>query len=402
MIVSGRMIVSALAGIGVIGGLVWMLWPDPQAVDLAPAWRGQMQISLTGEGIARVREPYMIAAPIAGTTTRSPVQVGDRVEQGATVVAVIQPADPALMDVRTRAQAQAAVTEAEAALSLADTRIASADSALAHAESQYERGQALAASGTISQRMLEDLQQAVTTARQNVEGAQAERNLARAALLRAQAQLLGPETQFLPNGDANECCVQIRAPLTGTVLSVTDRNARPVSAGTPLLSIGDVTDLEIEIDLLSTDAPRVAQGATALVERWGGAAALDARVRRVEPAAFTRVSALGIEEQRVRVHLDLLSPPEDRPGLGDQFRVLARIILSDREDVLQIPQSALFRHEGGWAVFRAENGRAVLSLVEIGQQARETTEILSGLSTGDHVVLFPPSNLSDGARIAGR
>jgi HlyD family secretion protein len=395
--------ITVVGGAAVLAGaLIWALWPTPQPVDMAAISRGPLEVVLLAEGLTRVREPYVITAPMAGTTTRSPVQIGDQVRAGETVVAVIQPADPALMDARSRAQAEAAIAEAEASVVLAQTNIARADSALAHARHQYERGQGLAQAGTISQRMLEELQQAVTVSTQAVAVAQAEHDLARAALWRAQAQLTGPDPQRLPTDPPGECCVQLLAPLTGTVLDVTDRNARQVAAGTPLLTLGDITDLEIETDLLSADALRVPPDARAMVERWGGAGVLEAQVRRIEPAAFTRISALGIEEQRVRVALDLLSPPEARAGLGDQFRVHLRIVLWETPDALQIPNGALFRHAGGWAAFRVSGGRAEVVAVQIGQQARESTEVLAGLAEGDRVILYPAASIADGAAVTAR
>lgn len=398
-----RMIMAALGGLALLAALVWALWPEPRAVDLGQVTRGPLEVTLLAEGMTRVREPYTVTAPIAGTTTRAPVQTGDRVVGGETVVAVIQPADPGLMDARSRAQAEAAVAEARAAVQLAAANLARATSALDHARAQRDRGRVLAESGTIAQRMLEDLEQAVTAAQQARDAVAAEGDLAQAALLRAQAQLLGPGVQLVPGaGVPSECCLRILAPHGGTVLEVTDRNARQVAAGMPLLTIGDLADLEIEIDLLSSDAVRVPPAAKARVERWGGPGVLDARLRRVEPAAFTRVSALGIEEQRVRLQLDLLAPPEDWPGLGDRFRVMVRLVLWQGAEVLQVPQAALFRHEGGWAVFRKLEGRAVLSPVTLGQRSEESAEILSGLEAGDQVVLFPASDLADGAAISAR
>ncbi len=392
----------ALGGLVLAGALGWALWPEPQAVDIGQVSRGSLQETVLAEGVTRVREPYAITAPITGMVTRSPVEVGDRVVRGETVVAIIQPADPGLMDARTRAQAEAAVDEAEAAVRLAETRMARAESDLTHAATQLDRGRALAERGTIARRMLEDLEAAHEAARQGLTGARQELDLQRAALARARAQLMVPAGVALLNGEPEECCLRITAPQTGTVLEVADASARLVQAGAPLLSIGDVTDLEIELDLLSADAVRVPPGAPATVERWGGPHDLAAQVRRVEPAGFTRVSALGIEEQRVRLRLDLLTPPEERNGLGDRFRVFVRLVLWQGEDVLQVPQSALFRHEGGWAVFRAEEARARLVPVQIGRQAEGQAVVEGGLSAGDAVVLFPPSGLSDGMRVQAR
>lgn len=394
------------AGLGVVavvgGALIWALRPQPVGVDLAEVIQGRFEVTITSEGTTRVRDPHTITAPFSGTTTRAPVQVGDRVVQGETVVAVLQPADPGLMDSRTRAQAEAAVAEAQAAVHLSDANLERARTALDHARTQLERGEGLAQAGTIPGRMLEDLAAAFATAGQALAAAQAERELALATLRRAEAQLLGPETEMTPNGATGECCVRIRAPLDGIVLDVPDRNARQVMAGAPLVTLGDLRVLDIETDILSGDAVQLVPGMVARISRWGGAGVLQAEVRRVEPAAFTRVSALGIEEQRVRVHLDLRSPLEARPGLGDRYRVIVDLVLRDEDGVIQVPHGALFRHAGGWAVFRHDQGRAVLTPVTPGQRATDRTEVLVGLAPGEAVVLFPPGTLKDDDRIAQR
>ena len=397
-----RMIGIGLGAAALAGAVVWAVWPEPVAVDMADVTRGPLQVTVAAEGITRVREPYAITAPLTGMTTRSPVQVGDAVRAGETVVAVIQPADPALLDARTRLQAEAAVTEAEAAVRLAEANVERARATLDHTAAQLARNQALAERGTIPRRMLEDIEAEHLLSRQGLTAAESELDLHRATLARARAQLVGPDARFQPGGDPGACCVEIVAPQTGTVLEVTDHSARLVQAGSPILVLGDLGDLEIELDLLSSDAVRVPEGARALVDRWGGAGLLEARVRRVEPAAFTRVSALGIEEQRVRLRLDFDTPPEDRPGLGDRFRVHVRVVLWEGEDVAQLPQAALFRHAGGWAVFAARDGRAHLTPVEIGHQSGGQAEVLSGLEPGAQVVLYPPSALEDSARIRPR
>lgn len=388
-----------MLGVGALlaGGLGWALWPQPAAVDMARVTRGPLQVTISAEGITRVREPYAITAPIAGTVDRSPVLVGDRVRQGETLVAVIRPADPALMDARSRAQAEAAVTEAEAALALSETNLRRAMSGLSNAQGAQDRARALAAAGTISQRALEDAEHRFTEASQVLAAARSERDLQEATLARARAQLLTPE-DLRDGGGA----VRILAPHSGTVLDIADLSSRLVAAGAPLLSIGDLDDLEIEIDLLSSDAVRVSRDARALVERWGGDGVLEAVVRRIEPAAFTRVSALGIEEQRVRLLLDFTGDASTRPGLGDRYRVFVRVVTWEGDDVLQVPQAALFRSGGGWAVFRAADGAAHLTPVTIGHQSEGQAEVIAGLTEGDSVVLFPASTLEDGASIVPR
>ncbi|HHX91056.1 MAG TPA: HlyD family efflux transporter periplasmic adaptor subunit [Paracoccus sp.] len=391
-----------LGGLAQAGALAWALWPEPAAVDMGMVTRGPMQVTLSAEGITRVREPYTITAPITGSITRSLVDVGDRVVRGESVVAVIQPAEPALMDARSRLQAEAAVTEAEAAVRLADANVVRAESELSHAATQLARNRELAERGTVPRRILEDMVQAHVTATQALSAARSEADVHRATLARMQAQLLGPASVMMPVDGADACCVRILAPETGTVLKVDDPSARLVQAGAPLLSIGDIEDLEIELDLLSTDAVRVPAQARALIERWGGEGVLEARVRRIEPAAFTRVSALGIEEQRVRLRLDILTPPEARTGLGDRYRVFVRLILWEGEGLLQLPQAALFRDGGGWAVFQVREGRAELTRVAVGRQAGGMAEVLSGIEEGAAVVMYPASTLSDSARVTAR
>ena len=394
--------IASVVGVAALGAALWWAFtPDPVAVDMATAERAPMVVTVAAEGVTRTRNPYLVTAPLGGTTARSPVELGDRVVRDETVVAVIRPAAPAFLDARTRRQAEAAVTEAEAALRVAEFQLDRAEGDLEHAETALARNRELAARGVIPQRVLDDAEAAARTARTALEAAQAQRDLQRATLARAEAQLIDPD---LPATDAapGECCVQITAPASGTVLSLESASARVVQPGEALLSIGDLGELEIELDLLSTDAVRVRPGARAEIDGWGGDGALAATVRRVDPAGFTRVSALGIEEQRVRVILDFDDGPDTRPGLGERFRVFVRVVVWEEEDVLQVPQSALFRAGGGWAVFRVTEGRAELRAVEIGQRHDATAQVLAGLEPGDRVVAFPGTRVSDGAAVRAR
>ena len=395
-----RLIFGLIGASALMGGLVWAFWPEPVPVDMAEARLAPMQVTVAAEGVSRVREPYLVTAPITGTAARSPVGVGDAVTRGQTVLAVITPAAPALLDARSRAEAEAVLREARAALELTRVNLARAETDLAHAEANLARNRELAGRGVIPQRMLEDSLQMVETHRAAVEAGLSEIAMREATLARAQAVLMGPEAR--PNDLPAEEAVQIRAPQSGTVLWLEDESARLVQAGASLMAIGDLADLEIEVDLLSADAVRLVPGAAATVERWGGEADLEARVRRIDPRGFTRVSALGIEEQRVRVFLDLVSPPEARPGLGDAFRVFVRIVVWETDAALQVPISALFRSDGGWAVFRVEEGRARLTPVEIGRRTQTTAQVLSGLGEGDPVVAFPGDRVTDGGRVVPR
>jgi HlyD family secretion protein len=396
-----RIAVVTLAGIAAIGGLTWAFWPEPVPVDIATVETGPMEVTVSANGVTRIRDTYLVTAPITGSTTRSPVEVGDEVRMGETVVATILPAAPAFLDARARLQAEAAVAEAEAALRHAETNVARAEADLDFAESQYQRTRRLAEQGTIPQRMLDDATLELRTVRTALDAARSEVDRQRATLERARAQLVGPEGNMAAI-DAGECCVDIRAPASGAVLSIENVSARLVQAGEPLLSIGRSDDIEIEVELLSSDAVRIAPGADAYVARWGGPDELRARVRRIEPSAHTRISALGIEEQRVRVRLDLLTPLEERPGLGDNFRVFVRVVEWAEDDVMQVPIGALFRHGEDWAVYRIRDEVAELASVEIGRRTALEAQVLGGLEQGDRVILYPGDRVSEGARVADR
>ena len=398
---ASRILFLSVVVAALLGALVWALRPVPLAVDLVTARVGPLEVTVAAEGITRIREPFAVVAPLTGTVSRSPVQVGDKVDRARTVVAEIRPAEPAFLDARARRQAEAAVTEAKAATRMAEVRVEQAQADLAHAEQDFARNDTLAKRGVIPDRVYADSRQMRDSARIALSAAQSDLDLNRATLARMEAQLLLPENPAV-NGAAGDCCIQITAPQSGTVLSVTDVSARLVQAGSPLLTIGDLADMEITADLLSSDAVRVAVGAPARIERWGGEGDLAARVRRIDPSGFTRISALGIEEQRVPVHLEILSPAADRPGLGDRYRVFARIVVWQSEAALQVPQSALVRHQGDWAVFRAVAGQAVLTRVTLGQQTDTVAQVLSGLAPGEAVVAYPGNRITHGARIAQR
>jgi HlyD family secretion protein len=388
----------ALAGLAV---LVWLaLRPQLVPVDLAEVTRGPLEVTVEAMGVTRIRQIYEVSAPIAGYTARSPVEIGDAVTAGETVVAAIAPAAPAFLDARAREEAEAAIVEGEAALRAAEARVAQRVSDLDYARAQHDRAQALAGRGVIPQSSLDDAALRLRVAETALDAARSEREMAEATLARARAALIGPLS-----GDGAEasdsCCVELKAPASGHVLSIVNRSARLVQPGEPLLEIGEPGDLEIEVDLLSSDAVRIAPEATAYIDRWGGPP-LAARVRRIDPAAFTKISALGIEEQRVRVYLDFEEPAADHSALGDNFRVYVRVVEWRGDEVLQVPIAALFRSNDSWAVFRVDGDRARRAPVEIGRRNARAAEVRAGLSEGDQVVTYPGDRVSDGARIVAR
>lgn len=392
-----------LSGIGIVAAvalLVVTFRAEPVPVDLYTLARGAMQITVNADGKTRIRDKYEVSAPLVGTARRSPVEVGDSVVMGETVVAVVQPVAPDLLDSRSRLQAEAAIGEAEAALRLANSRYRQASDEMTYAQTQLERTKALAARGVTALTQLEDVTQRKEIAVAARDAAASALTMAASSLTRVKAALIDPDDPTF--ADPSQCCIEIRAPISGSVLSVEMVSEHAVAAGSLLLSIGQTDDLEIVADLLSSDAVRLAPGAEAIVERWGGPIPLEARLRTVEPSARTKVSALGIEEQRVDATLDLLSPPAERPGLGDGFSVFLRIIEWSGQNLLQVPLSAVFRSGENWSVFVNESGVARRVEIKIGHRNNTFAEVVDGLAAGQTVITHPSDAIGDGVRIIDR
>lgn len=395
-----RTIVIGAVAVAAIGGAVWVsMQPEIVPVDMAEVTAGPMEVTVNADGTTRVRDVFEVAAPVSGTVGRSPVKVGDAVIKGETVIARIEPGEPAFLDERARKQAEAAVAQAEAALALAKTQITVAEADLNNAQRQLNRAFDLHERGTTSDAALETAETAVDIASAQLDSAHATADMRMSEVAAARAVLTQPGERTLDEEEA--CCVDIRAPVSGKVLSVASTSARPVTAGTTLLTIGPTDDLEIVVELLSTDAVRLAAGAPAHIERWGGDTALDAVVREIEPAAFTKVSALGIEEQRVRVVLDF-ADGVDVPPLGHNFRVYARIVEWSADNALRLPISALFRDGADWAVFVVRDGTAHLTPIDIGQRNSDEAEVLSGLEAGDKVITHPSDRVTQGTLVEAR
>ena len=381
-------------------GLLYAFRPQPVPVDFATVERGPLVVTVDEEGETRVRDVFVLSAPIAGRARRIESEVGDAVVAGETVVVEIEPIDPAFLDVRSEAQAQAAVRTAEAARVLASAELERAQAELAFAEAELKRARRLIGRGTISQRRLDEDERAFKTAKANLATAQAALDMRKAELERARAELLSPlETR----GQTAGCpCVAVTAPVSGRVLRVHHESEGVVAPGEPLIEIGDPRDLEIVADLLSSDAVKVEAGQRVLIEDWGGGEVLNGRVERVEPYGFTKVSALGIEEQRVNVIIDFADPPERWQRLGHGYRVEARIVLWEGEAVLKVPLNALFREGETWAVFIETEGRAEKRVVEPGRQNGLESEILGGLDAGQRIVLHPSDRVVAGVRLTAR
>jgi HlyD family secretion protein len=370
-------------------------------VDLAAVARAPLEVTVNADGMTRIKDVYEVSAPVSGQVLRTPVRIGDAVVEGETVVARIEPGEPAFLDQRARAQAEAAVAQAEAAKLLAAANLRAAEADLDSAQRQFDRVYALHERGAASDAQMDTAEVALDVAAARFDSVMATQRMRESELSAAKAVLIAPNAGNRNDGDET-CCIELTAPVSGQVLSVANQSARMVAAGTPLLTIGPRNELEITVDLLSTDAVRIAAGAESYVERWGGNTPLKAVVTEIEPAAFTKVSALGIEEQRVKVRLDFTTPPEDRPTLGHNFRVYLRIVEWRSENELTLPISALFREQGDWSVFVVEEGTARLANVEIGQRNTEIAQVLGGLNEGDRVITHPSDRVEDGVLVVDR
>ncbi len=401
---AGKRLLTALAGLFVAVLIVYAFLPSPVPVDLAAVDSGLLQVTVEGEGKTRIKDIYTVSAPIAGRVTRIEIEAGETVTAGQTVVARIEPSQPEFLNVRSQAQAEARLSEAEANKSLADAGLQKALAEAAYAGSEYKRAKALPLGRSITQRALDDSERMVKTRGADVVIARAAVAVAEFQLAAARATLIAPGQG--PGQDqgigAGGCCIELLAPVSGRVLRVIDESERVVVSGQPLLEIGDPKSLEVVVDLLSADAVKVKPGASAMIEHWGGDYVLGGRVRVVEPSGFTKISALGIEEQRVNVIIDFTDPPERRLTLGDGYRIEARIVVWQDYHAFRAPVSALFRHGEAWAVYVAEDGRARLREVEIGGRNSSAAQILDGLTEGELVIPHPGDRITDGVRIVVR
>ncbi len=374
--------------------------PQPVVVDAVNASRGSLIVTVGDEGQTRVHDVYVLSAPVAGRMRRIALHAGDPVIAFETVIAEIEPIDPAFLDPRSEAQARSDVQAADSAAALARAEVDQAHAELEFARREYDRAQRLFQDKTISQQGLDAAERDYRTRRAAHATAIARLQMRIFERDRARAALLSPtETQ---TGHGTCDCVSIQAPVTGRILRILQRSEGVVAAAAPLVEIGDPRDLEIVVDLLSVDAVKVQPGQRVIIERWGGATPLAGQVRTVEPFGFTKVSALGIEEQRVNVIIDLTSPAAQWERLAHGYQVDARIVLSEQSNVLKLPLLALFRDGGHWAVFVNVDGRAELRHVGIGAKNQFEAEVTSGLEAGERVVLHPSDRVAPGVRIAER
>ena len=376
----------------VVGLLTMWLRPAPANVDVAAVSRGAMTVTVDGEGKTRVRDRYVVAAPVAGRLRRIALRRGDAIKSGQ-LIAQIDPLPLNPLDPRQRAQAVAHVNAAEDAKREIDRMVERNKATYDQAQRDLQRSEMLVRDGYASRQELERAQTAVSTslreyeaARSRAESAAHEVEVARSALLAG-------------NQSAPTASVKVHAPTGGRVLRVVEESERVIVAGAPLVEVSNPAKLEVVIELLSTDAVKVSPGAMVFIEAWGGPEALEARVRLIEPSAFTKVSALGIEEQRVNVIADLTEPSS---VLGDGYRVEGRIVVWHSDSVLQVPVSALFRSGDVWSVFVVEEERARLRTVEVGERTSSTAQINGGVGADAIVIVHPANEITDGTRVVPR
>lgn len=392
-----RRLIWAVLALAVVAGLAWALWPRPIEVEVAIIGPQDIAVEVEETGRTRIRDVFTVSAPIAGSMARLNLHAGDEVVAGETVVARISPTAPALLDARTRRIAEASRDAADATVALAQAELDRAEAQADYARSELDRSGALLDRGAIPASAMEQARLDAAVAQAGVESARANLLVAQRQLESAQAALIEGTASEL-QGD---CCIEILAPASGRILRVLTESEQVVAPGTPLVEIGDPLDIEIEVELLSADAVRVKQGTHAVIEGWGGPA-LAGHVERIDPSAVTKVSALGIEEQRVTALLALDGDPAARAGLGDGYSVTARLAVWEGKGLLAVPVGALFRSGEDWAVFRIEDGRARLAPIEIGERNADWAELRGGLEEGDVVILHPSDLVTDGVAARAR
>jgi HlyD family secretion protein len=382
----------------VVALVVYGMMPRPVVVDVAKVTRGPLRVTVEEEGKTRVQDRFVVSAPVAAFVRRITLEVGDRVSRGQ-VVAQLEPLRSAVLDPRSRAEAEARVEAAKAALDAARENARVATAGDDYARAKYDRTKRLFESGFASKDDWERVESEARQARATLKSAEFAVEVARSELDAARTQLLFSSGE---GGRGSGGKVAVRAPVEGSVLGIPHKDEGAVEAGRPLIEIGNPRALEVEVDVLSSDAVRIRPGTTVQFDRWGGDGFLEGKVRTVEPAGFTKISALGVEEQRVLVIADITSPPALWERLGDGYRLEASFLLWEGDDILQVPASALFRYENGWAAFVVEGGRAKRRTVTVGRRNGLVTQILSGMAEGETVISHPSDKIEDGTRIRKR
>lgn len=372
--------------LAVVGGGFYLLRPQPVTVQLGAVELRAYYEAIEAQGRTRARNPYTITAPVSGRLLRPTLDEGDQVAAGQVILQLA----PLPQDQRTTAYTEANLTAARARLTSAEASLRESRSALDRVGRELARREQIFAQGLASEEELDAYRQMRAAEQARVESAEAAVQAARADIESTQAMLLGNEAD-------DDALIEIKAPVDGTVYRVIEENERVVQAGTPLLELSNQDSLEVVIDLLTQDAVRVEPGNTVYLADWGGDQTISALVRQVEPQAFTKISALGVEEQRVNVIADLIQRPQE---LGAEYRVEAAIVTWQGQNVLTIPTSALFQRPTGWYTFVVQDGTAELTPLTIGSRGRDYTRVIAGVQEGDQVVIYPSDLVEDGTRLA--
>lgn len=387
-------VISILAVV-IVGLLIFGFWPQAIQVESVSVKRAPMSVSIEEEGRTRIIDRYVIAAPVDGVACRVQLNVGDPVKQGEVLLNV-SPLKPQVLDKRSQAQAEARVAAAQSSLRAAQSQVTYANAAARLAVTEHARLKPLLEKKLIAREAYDKALTAVQTTAAAKRSAEFNVEVARYELEAARSMLHYADSKSQPER------IPVSSPINGRVLKVSHECEGPVRTGDTLLVVGDPAALEVEVDVLSADAVRIKPGMRVLFDRWGGAGSLQGVVRTIEPVGRTKVSALGVEEQRVLVICDFTSPHEKWQRLGDGYRVEARFVLWQADNVLQVPASSLFRYQDGWAVFVISDGRAQRREVKVGQRNGLTAQIMNGLKPGEHVINHPSDEVENGSRVAIR
>jgi len=397
MSVAAIRILWGLIAVALIAGVGWMLMPRPLVVETAPVTSGRFVAYVAEDGKTRVRERYVVAAPLAGRMTRIGLKVGDRIEAG-DAIASIMPAPAPLLDPRARREAEERLSSAEAEFKRSQAEVEKARAEVDKAKMDLDRTRLLALRGIAPVETLERNQLASQVADRELRAAEF-RNLAAGHEVEQIRALIARYGQA--DGGPTESW-SVKAPVSGVVLALRQESETVVQPGTPLIDIGDAHDIEVVVDVLSSDAVEIRPGAAVEIDDWGGPESLSGRVRRVEPTAFTKLSALGVEEQRVNVLIDIVSPANEWLNLGDGYRVEARIAVFSRNDATIVPLGALFRRDGSWSVFVVVDGRVERRTVTLLRRGAHSAAVAAGLKPGETVIVYPGDKVAPGAAVAPR
>ncbi|MCC6465578.1 MAG: HlyD family efflux transporter periplasmic adaptor subunit [Planctomycetes bacterium] len=388
-----KRILLVLVALAVLGAVAYGFMPKPVAVDTAAVTRGELLVTVDNEGRCRVKDRFVLYAPVHGRLGRITLKAGDSVA-GNALVAVLTASPAAPLDARLRAQAEAELGAAEAARKQAESAFTGAEAELSFAAAEVARHEKLLLSRNTTQEALDAARTRRTSAQAARDSASFGRDVADYRVQAARAALTA--------GDSAPGTVEVRSPVAGRVLRVLRESEGAVAAGEPLLEVGDPAALEAVTDLLSRDAVKVQPKMPVRLERWGGDSVLNGRVRLIEPHAFTKLSALGVEEQRVNVVIEFDEPRERYAALGDGYRVEARVVLAQATNVLKVPAGAVFNHEGAPAAFVVRNSRAELAKLQVGRRNGLEVEIVGGVTEGERVIVSPPDSIANGVAVAGR